>query len=288
MYTDPWVVAAAIGTIGSALFVAWQAYETRRAVKAGQRGADLSRVMAIEAVKTRLDSRAPRLNVIAAPTNNEVVYAESTMGGEPQQWPTGTPLQRSRDDSAGLVVGAQFEISNNGDDTVEVSLIGSVRVLCSPMAPHRSLPGVTLVQLRPGEKCEFRLELSQRLAQWADEWDAWRAQGTAGGVAPGSVICSDRYDDGVVDVWDLEVTCFPVTRVDGDLGKWRVRHGSEGDPPTVSALVQPKPRQYYLSKRTSQLLPVSELPAAPSRGRLSALIRAKLPRGARGELPPGK
>lgn len=239
--------------------IAWQSYETRRTARAANEGTDIARRslqvssdVALEAFKARLDARAPRLNVSAAPTANE--RARHNPGGRTdtlgEAWPLEREFRRTEDDYQYLAMGAQYEVLNEGDSTVEISVGGDIFWLRPDISAVDQLPGNWSVSLGPGKKCEFRLEKSALLAEWADRWGQ-RIEGHSNEPCMfGYVTCSDSFDDGVIDNWELATWCFPVAPKPNDLAGWRLRRGPFAplDPPLAKAAVGRQKRTYYFSK----------------------------------------
>lgn len=254
--------SAALLTGGSLVLIGWQARETRRTAGAAVEGLSLNRdslavsqTLAAESIKMRLDARAPRLLVAAAPTNSESARhkSEVTFGGIGNPWPPEREFRRTEDDYQYLTLGAQFEITNEGVSSVVIWLDGAVNLL-RPSAPPASFShGRFTVSLEPGGKCEFRVEQNRPLHEWADAWLAREQGNPESGVVIGHATCSDAYDEGVIDRWELRAYCLPVQPKPNDLAGWTLRRG-DTDPPVVLAHVSRMRRTYYLSKENDREL----------------------------------
>ncbi len=268
--------------------IAWQAWETRKtaqagrdAVAVGRQGVDvarhtlaisrdsqqaafdsieigradvevardslaISRRMAIDSTKARLDNRAPKLLVLATDTDSDVRGKSDV--GQDQKWPTDAELRRTRDDNVRLSVGAVFRIVNEGDRSVLVRVQGDVDYFRAIGPRFNRVDGELHTWLNPEQSCVFRLRSSRPLQEWAEIWQA-RQQGLSDPACTnGTIICSDPYDEGVVDRWDIQFHGYPVESRLGDVAAWVVRTG-ETDPPVVRATVYPQEREYFVSKR---------------------------------------
>ncbi len=53
--TDIWTIGTAVGTIGSAVFVAWQVFLTRSSLVVTRKALESSEAVAIDAARARLD-----------------------------------------------------------------------------------------------------------------------------------------------------------------------------------------------------------------------------------------
>jgi hypothetical protein len=263
---------AAIATTVSAVVIAWQAYETRRAAGAARQGLDLSRASLAAAdealdvsresvlamIRGRLEDRAALISVLAAPTNTEAVLHEArTMGESPAPWPGDTEFRRNGDDYMRLMLGAQFEVTNHGSRSVQIWLDGPITILRSPVAE----PGFRarkIVTLTPGEKVEFRVEEAHPLVHWVERWES-RARGEAvENDIVAQVQVDDGFDEGMIDRWDLVVSAHPVRPKPADVAAWVLRN-HEQDPPLVTSAVMPMVRSYYRSKASNEPLPITAI-----------------------------
>jgi len=265
-----WTQVAAIGTaVGSgatavsAAIIAWQAYETRRSVRASRDGLALSRSMSVEATKTRLDARAPRLRVLFRSSYDDPVRAWGG-SGEPEPWPTSEILRQPKHDRQRFVLAAEFVVMNEGDRSVEISLTGPINW---SFRDGRD-PSNDAIVLPPGKSNAFWLRDVRPLSDWVQNWQAYERGVAPSQVVVGEVICSDPYDEGVVDRWRLNLICYPFEPVPDETGAWRART-EVGEPRVVTAHVPPQRRQYYVSKRDGQVLnpeaPVKRPVRRPSR-----------------------
>ena len=266
-----WTVVSSVATSAAVLVVAWQAYETRRTAHKTGAAADVasgslevareslktSRNVVLEATKTRLDSRAPRLKVSAAPTDSERARHRTPVlhrGDIGPEWPRDQEFRRNGDDHQPLTLGAQFEIENEGDVTVDLSIDGSVNWLRPSPPAVRFKPSVS-VTLAPGQRCEFRLEETRPLHQWIEAWENRPKESQELPHIVGEVTCDDSFDDGVIDRWRLEAWCYPIEPRPGDIAAWVLRPqgvGQDPKPPIVTARVGKVRRKYFFSKEKNE------------------------------------
>lgn len=260
---------AAMTTAITAGLIAWQAKETRNAanaargsVEVGRSSLKLSQALAIESIKTRLDLRAPKLTVLAAPAGEErarhKAQRDSQDLGTP--WPWDREFRRSEDDYTYLSMGAEFSIQNEGGETVRVTVSGPVSWLDPKVGQDgvdRISDNAIVVDLPPAARCQFRLEETRPLCEWANAWQR-REKGEVGDnmAISGGIGCSDAYDDGTISIWDLQVYAYPVEPKPRDLAAWLLRPvpGSPSDPAIVTAVVHPQRRHYYISKTENRPL----------------------------------
>ncbi len=272
--------AGAIITGVSAGLIAWQARETRRTADVGQSGVEIGRqslevsqALAIDSTKARLDARAPRIFVRSAPTQGEVVMGRSG-SGLPQPWPIDRTFRRTEDDYTTLLVGAQIDVTNEGDRSQRICIIGAVGASAPTLVSSGSKrarvggyiellrpEGANLtpnsdqvtIFLAPGESCEFRLTEARTVQQWATCWDAHTKGDANPSKSIGQVTCSDPYDEGVIDRWTIELYGYPIEPIPNDLAGWKVRNGQK-NPQVAEVAVMQQERAYYLSKKENREL----------------------------------
>jgi hypothetical protein len=247
-------VLAAVATTASALVIAWQAWETRRTAAAtektlavGQESLSTSKDLAVEALRTRLDARGQALRVHVTQTSWPPLQPSDF--GDPQPLPYGHTYRMSRDRDEQLMLRASFEIVNEGDRDATLSLHPPLRPLgeSGPYPPYgydRVVPG--------GGRLEARLEEARPISQWVQNWDDAEAGKPPSVIIVAEIICSDGFDEGVIDRWRIELTGRPIRPIEGDDSGWALNHQLDSAPSPISATVPPQERLYYLSKRADQ------------------------------------
>ncbi len=211
-------VAAAGAASLSALVVAWQAFETRRAANAAVASLDLTRSaqgaaeqslaaavqLASEAARSRRDARAPLINV--------------RLQGEPD-WP---PLQPSSFGEPQLLRGTKFRVPKDEDQQVLVRqrlLVTNleaypVALQATQIVPEEQ-PGamnVPLVHVKPGDTVSLLCQEARSLTAWIGVAED-REAGRPGAEVVGMLWHSDSYDDGVVDYWEVRIGGCPVQSI---------------------------------------------------------------------------
>lgn len=258
-----WSAVSAVATAVSAMVVAAQTWFTRKAAEktaaaaeATHRAAMGTEATLVEAVKARLDARAPRLRVFVEDPEH-VPREPSASGGEPQPLPTSTTFRMPRDAEQLLLLRVSGWIINEGSDAAQVQL-GNLTLVDEGTTEIRlRVLAANTILLRAGDLARFQLEEARPLSQWIDNWKAGNSYPMVPppSIILGEVICSDSYDDGVLDRWRIELTGRPVAPIPKEEGGWQLQlpPGMPPlDPPT--AAVRPQPRTYYRSKEADELL----------------------------------
>jgi hypothetical protein len=163
------------------------------------------------------------------------------------------PFRRTEDDHTSLIVGAQVEVTNEGDRSQRVWIDGNAKLLRPEGGNLSHNPGRIIVLLGPSEKCEFRIIEERTLKKWTEVWQARQDGDGAPTISRAEVICSDPYDEGVIDRWELQLIGNPVEQIPNDLAGWKIRNG-ETNPPVVEVAVRQQTRDYYLSKHDDRKL----------------------------------
>jgi hypothetical protein len=155
--TDRWTVAAAFGT---GLFVAWQAFETRRATNANRRAVQASQAVAVDAARARIDEHAPRLQVSVDSPSWPPLEPSVVVGGEPNPQPAGKEWHFPRDAKKDLMLRVQVWVKNLGARNAQVRFEGSIRETSG-----NYLRSAAPVLLRPNEELTYFMEASFRVDQ---------------------------------------------------------------------------------------------------------------------------
>lgn len=247
-------VLAAVATTSSAVVIAWQAWETRRTAAAtektltvGQESLSTSKALAVEALRTRLDARGQAVRIhIAEP---EWPPPQPSDFGDPQPLPYGTTFRMSRDREVPLMLRATVEIVNEGDRDATLNLHPPLR----PVGESGPFPPYGYERVLPrGGHLEATLEEARPIVQWVQNWEDAQAGKLPSAIIVAEVICSDGFDEGIVDRWRIELTGQPIRPMEGDDSGWALNHQLDSAPRPVSAVVLPQERLYYLSKRADQ------------------------------------
>jgi hypothetical protein len=255
---DPWDIAAAIGTICSAFFVAWQARETRRATNFGRQALYASQAVAIDSTRARLDLDAPRVHISIGDPSPQLERSESSVEGfsNPQPFGHGQEWHFPNDQAQRILVRVPVTISNQGSGVVELRwdwdgpwpdrCVGSH--LESPRKDESMLwLSGQLNPLRPGVSAEYWFEADLSLEQWRENSDASHQPW----ACVGRLICEDGRDTGTVDRWEFRMTARANMEDPKRQGTWRLRPGV-----SITWLSPPvRERTYWLSQTARQPLP---------------------------------
>lgn len=270
---DPvWVAAwatvgAAVATAGTGVVIALQTVATRRSVQ-------MSRILAVEAVKTRLDGRAPRLSVtFNAPfwppfqlATHDVTVARGA------QLPTGKEFRVPKDYPRLLLVDVWGRVHNYGATAWDVVVRRPLVVWPEELEirPDREswttdedpaaeaaragmrrqflLEVESTVVLQPGEGCGIRFAPQVAVA------DLFSASVAGTALATGTLIVDDGFDDGVIDTVTVELRGAALSRVIDDDGAVQLTGKSPGGEPPVQVQTAATTREYFVSKSRNEQL----------------------------------
>lgn len=127
----------------------------------------------MEAVKARLDARAPWLRVLIEEPEPVPREPSSTWGAEPQPLPSNTTYRMPRDHERQLLLRTAGQIINDGPDIIQVQLHPPLTLAEAPNADLRPrVQYAHTVLLRPGASAPFRLEEARPLHEWINNWEA--------------------------------------------------------------------------------------------------------------------
>lgn len=257
---------AAISAAVSAVIVARQTAATRRAADAGaqaaaaavaalelaQREQEISRFLATEAVRVRLDARAPRVVMVAH--NTGMVWpplSVPTIGG-PQPHPADRgPFRMPKDGNIVLLVRCFYKLRNDGDSAVQVRL----------GQPSRS--GDKLrheVWIEPHEEFSGTFDVQHTVAEWVAIWE--ERDRTRGPVDESmfEAVYLDQADAGVIDYYRAVLSGTIVRPVPNETGAWTIIDGPgvTGEVGSIVLTDQPTRRRYFLSRERGIELPEPE------------------------------
>jgi len=260
---DPLVaagIAAASAASVSAVVVAWQAFETRRAASAAVASLDLTRAaqgaaeqslaaavqLAAEAARSRRDARAPRIDVRLEGEPDWPPLEPSPIG-EPQPL-LGTEYRVPRDEDRRVLVRQRLLITNQEAYPVALQAIQIVP------ADAPGVMNVPLVHVPPGETVSLLCQEARSLRAWIEVAED-REAGRPGAEVVGGLWHSDSYDDGVVDYWRVRIGGCPVRSIPAETGGWFVVSGwVTGATAPLDSGLDPRRRRYFMSKAENREL----------------------------------
>jgi hypothetical protein len=253
-------LGAAVATVISAGFIAWQIRLTRKSVQAMDRTLDIARQefdrgrhLEIEARKARIDAEMPRLFVSV-----DYVWEHAYFGDEtepdpystvpaPKRIPDGHEFALPRDAARLVSIAFTSTVANDGPGRAKV-------FLDAPRSPRHA--GRRSLVIAAGDQAREECWRTQTVQEWIDVYEARRA-GRSDDVDvaqvhyfyPGDVAANERHD---------VVQGGTVLEPDPQrLGVWHVgdfRARLLGDPVGIGTEVMPFTRTYWASRRRSQPL----------------------------------
>jgi len=243
--------ASALGTCAATIVIAYQAIMTKRAVDVAQLGADVSRDIAAETIKTRLDARARvSLEVIM---NGEVEWPplEPSDFGDAQPIPLGTEYHLPRDKAKRLTIRMPVRFQNLTARTLSLQLnqLAPTHWLGRERAP-------STWTLDPNAAYDMVVYEERSVEEWAAIY-VDRANGLPGAGTNAMISHSDDYEDGVVDRWELELGGTPLSPALDRGDTWLLPTGPNEDATgrsNIGGVLYPMERRYFLSKRQGKRL----------------------------------
>jgi hypothetical protein len=277
---DGWDVATAIGTVGSAVFVAIQAWYTRRALKISRDAMRPAEAVAIEASRARFDAEAPRIEIsLTAIPSRYMVEPSSTehLGGRAQPFEPGRQWHFPRDDDQLIVLRATVYSINRADNMVYAEFEGPIQREKGqprsgpPIQPAAATQHVPARSVTDGSPIPLLLQLEARFTakQWAENYEAQQRGSHLPFVAEAKITYTDGRDEGVVDVYRLWLTGCPIEPVPtlGEVWRERLLRSPDGELPKEVINYDPYPprkRQYWISRSEKVALPSPTYGQAPS------------------------
>jgi hypothetical protein len=275
--TTFWTAIAAIATATaaivagvSAVIIALQTRATRKAAVAGAKAADaavqaadaavaalglaqreqnISRFLATEAVRVRLDSRAPRIVMVARDTGMIWPPLWVSSIGEPQAHPADRgPFRMPKDGNIVLLVRCLYKLRNDGDSAVQVRLSQPSRI------------GDKLreeVWIEPHDEFSGSFDVQRTVAEWVAIWEERdRTRGPVDDFIFEAVYL-DQADAGVIDNYRAVLAGTIVKPVPNETGAWELIDGPgvTGEIGSIVLTDQPTRRRYFLSRERGIELP---------------------------------
>jgi hypothetical protein len=267
MTTDGWIVAstiatgaAAIATGASAVFIAAQTRATKDALTEARNSLKLSNTQAqqslrlvIEAVKTRLDSRSPRLTSRllsgTASPHSFWLSDDNSESAELSPVQVGDEFNSPQQDHKYLWAAVIIEIHNDGPGSADITFHPAARRLAGGGIAEGSVPGVTL---RHKDSSKHLLLVGTTIDGWIQA-GALRAEGKPSRLAQGSWQALLKEQEGVAQYQRLEFE-GSILR---DLGQGRWRLVGTTDTHNCPAYLQENGivRTYVLDVHADELLP---------------------------------
>ena len=267
MTTDGWAIAstiatsaAAIATGASAVYIAAQTRATKEALTEARNSLKLSNTQAqqslrlvIEAVKTRLDSRSPRLTsrLLSGANSPHSFWLSDDNSETAELRPVqiGDVFNSPQQDHEYLWAAVIIEIHNDGPGSANISFHPAARRPAGGGISEGSVPQVTL---RQDDTSKHLLLVGTTINGWI-EAGRRRAEGKPSRLAQGSWQALLKEEEGVAQYQRIEFE-GSILR---DLGQGRWRLVGTTDPYNSPAYLQENgiTRKYLLDVHADQLLP---------------------------------
>lgn len=183
----------AIGSIGTALGfagVVWQGYLTRAALK-------VSQLVAADAIRSRLDSQAPKVTLTLNPPPWEPL-AWTSLGMPCNTWPPGHTwhFPAAQDGANRLVLQQVLVLENLSERRVEVRFGGDLVVADEDRRPRPA----DVIVLEPGERSgDVYLQRDFTIKELSENYEARRAGQELPHKVCGVVTVEDDRDNGSTD-----------------------------------------------------------------------------------------
>jgi hypothetical protein len=233
----------ALATAGSFVAIAWQAFLTRRAVE--EQGE-----FQIEAVKTRLEHRGPRVSAQVDSVSPECYQPSTVSGGTPQPCKPHQRFVLPADENEPLVLYADVTFRNQGQGTATLHWKWPLAIANEPWGRGRPAhSGERQYALGPNEKVTLRVAASRTVPEWAANFGhklGAEFLDRNPTTISAEVRVVDEFDEGIEDVYAIELSGQPLEQVPGESGAWRVAERSQ--PERISCRAYQSARLYWASR----------------------------------------
>ncbi|MFJ8010622.1 hypothetical protein [Streptomyces fagopyri] len=253
MSETSWVALGSIGTILAFGVVAWQGYLTRQALK-------VSQLMTVDAIRSRLDSQAPKVTLQLSPPPWEPLAA-TNMGMPVNPWPPGHTwhFPAEQEGSNRVVLQQILVLENLSDRRVQARFDGDLVVADADRRPAAA----DVILLEPGEVSrDVYLQGEFTIKELSENYTAKQVGQELPHRVVGTVTVEDDRDNGCTDRWDLALTGCPVEPVPDREGLWIIApfHLTEGPGlrTLTYSLLPPRQRIHWISRTRGIQLPSPE------------------------------
>lgn len=213
--------------------------------------------MAIESARTRLDTKAPAVDLHVTGLLGPLL-PPTLPGGRANPAPADSRWTFSADEQVVLALRREFVISNRSPRSVRVEVRGSRLVqLGRPGSDERPefYREELSSKLDPGGNWAVSMEALKTLKQWAQDYDMLAAGQEPRAAAVAMVDVHDDDDNGTTDSWMLLLVGSPIVPIAGNNAGWQLRPLHD---PLVGYFLDGAPtrsRTYFLSRSGGVLLP---------------------------------
>lgn len=256
--TNGWDIATAVGTAGSAIFVAFQAFYTRRAIIVSHAAIQPAQTVAIEATRARMDIGAPNLRISLHIEQNRYLVQSSTTGGFAQPVVAGQEWHFPGRAGEPITLQVVATVANLGNESARVSFYGPIRQH-SDTEPQPSPPAPMMIE--PNQEIVYYIEAKFTAEQWAENWRTRQQNNDTPHFGIVTIECRDQRDQGVTDTWHLRLTGCPIEPTPSKDALWRQTRQQPGADSRDDAVVSfdpdpPRKRTYWISRSRNVALPL--------------------------------
>jgi hypothetical protein len=252
---DGWAIIAVIVATFAAGFVAWQAWETRRATKASDKSLIAAEAVAIDSARARLDANAPQVRLDVSmqwpPFDRAKPIPGPGVGGDDSRPIQPTPPRNPQwhlpsDKHQRVCVRFAVQIENIGDHPAYLEYDGPIGPTTGQERPE---PPPRVLTAKQFVSCLLQADFT--LEQWSENWKDHQDGKPPRYVAVAKVVCSDDSDTCTVDTWELTATGRPVA--ERGEGRWSL--SSNGNSVMQFEPFPRRERSYWISRRDGTPLP---------------------------------
>lgn len=252
-------LSLALGTGLLAVATVFLALYTRGAVKEAAEARKTWASMALDTTRARLDAAAPAVNVVVHGGVLPKIFGwtQGAAGRYDNEWPIDHPWTVPMDNDVKVAIKFQVKISNDSRVAVKITCVGSLWT-SNGGEDHSFI-------LEPATDYKGQLESSVEIvelvaihtvAEWLENYDAYKRGEALPHTDGGTIVVSDRNDNGVNDSWDLHLEGVPIVLSESNAGE--ARRGGPFEPPEsdrTTASLSDRHRRYFISRNTGTTLP---------------------------------
>ena len=254
-------LATAGGTLALAIATGGLGWFTKKAVDEAGKAREVWTDIALDTARARLDAAAPPVAVFVS-TFSWPPKAAAHSGGFTNDWPATQRWTSPSDDGELIALTILVWLRNNSSNLIRATWQGPFRL------PNGDLISEGYAEnLVPKADSPLTFEAAFTLKQWAENWEAAQRGDALPHRVEGSIIVDDMSENGVDDVWHIDLTGAPVERLADDAGKWQIASNAEGKA-GKGAVVWTTPvrhRTYWLSRSRGERLGDTKTEAKPER-----------------------
>ena len=211
--------------------------------------------IAIEAARTRLDAKAPAVDLTIGAIGPPLIPSAD---GNAEPCPPDQIWTFDRDENQVLLLRCEVSLTNSGPKRVHLKVRG-FRAFKIGSDGKEEYSETFTVTLASGERWTFWLEAWCTLKNWADNYQRAEAGRPMKYFGVAMIDAYEDDDNGVTDWWWPILKGAPIMPIPGNAAGWQLRPAS--DPRT--AFLQDDPpsrgRTYWLSRSQNKVLPLPPL-----------------------------